>query len=84
MCSIKSHFPRTKPPFSRKCKSALIKKFLVHCQSLHIYIFVLITFFPKLLPILAIVGDSLIEPFWPEGTGIGQGFLRYLILYITD
>jgi len=25
---------------------------------------------------IAIVGDSLIEPFWPEGTGIGQGFLR--------
>ncbi|XP_023330453.1 F-actin-monooxygenase MICAL2 [Eurytemora carolleeae] len=22
-----------------------------------------------------LVGDSLLEPFWPEGTGIGQGFL---------
>jgi hypothetical protein len=27
------------------------------------------------------VGDSLIEPFWPEGTGIGQGFLRYPVLW---
>jgi hypothetical protein len=25
--------------------------------------------------LLSLVGDSLIEPFWPEGTGIGQGFL---------
>ena len=25
--------------------------------------------------LLSLVGDSLIEPFWPEGTGIGRGFL---------
>jgi len=25
-----------------------------------------------------LVGDSLLEPFWPEGTGIGQGFLGVL------
>jgi len=25
-----------------------------------------------------LVGDSLLEPFWPEGTGIGQGFLSVL------
>ena len=28
--------------------------------------------------LLALVGDSLIEPFWPEGTGVGQGFLGVL------
>ena len=28
--------------------------------------------------LLGLVGDSLIEPFWPEGTGIGQGFLSVL------
>ena len=27
---------------------------------------------------LACVGDSLLEPFWPEGTGIGRGFLGVL------
>jgi len=27
------------------------------------------------LLLLGLVGDSLIEPFWPEGTGIGRGFL---------
>jgi len=25
--------------------------------------------------LLGLVGDSLLEPFWPEGTGIGRGFL---------
>ena len=25
--------------------------------------------------LLGLVGDSLMEPFWPEGTGIGRGFL---------
>jgi hypothetical protein len=25
--------------------------------------------------LMAIVGDSLLEPFWPEGTGCGRGFL---------
>ena len=25
--------------------------------------------------LLSLIGDSLIEPFWPEGTGIGRGFL---------
>ena len=28
--------------------------------------------------LLALVGDSLLEPFWPEGTGIGRGFLGVL------
>ena len=28
--------------------------------------------------LLAVVGDSLMEPFWPEGTGIGRGFLSVL------
>ena len=28
--------------------------------------------------LLGLVGDSLIEPFWPDGTGIGQGFLSVL------
>ena len=28
----------------------------------------------KLL-LLGLVGDSLMEPFWPEGTGVGRGFL---------
>ena len=28
--------------------------------------------------LLACVGDSLLEPFWPEGTGIGRGFLGVL------
>ena len=28
--------------------------------------------------LVAVVGDSLMEPFWPEGTGIGRGFLSVL------
>jgi len=28
--------------------------------------------------LLGLVGDSLMEPFWPEGTGIGRGFLGVL------
>ena len=28
--------------------------------------------------VLGVVGDSLMEPFWPEGTGIGKGFLGVL------
>ena len=28
--------------------------------------------------LVGLVGDSLIEPFWPDGTGIGQGFLSVL------
>ena len=28
--------------------------------------------------LLGLVGDSLLEPFWPEGTGIGRGFLGVL------
>lgn len=28
--------------------------------------------------LMAIVGDSLLEPFWPEGTGCGRGFLSSL------
>ena len=28
--------------------------------------------------LLGLVGDSLCEPFWPEGTGIGRGFLSVL------
>ena len=28
--------------------------------------------------LIGLVGDSLIEPFWPDGTGIGQGFLSVL------
>ena len=28
--------------------------------------------------LLCVVGDSLMEPFWPEGTGIGRGFLSVL------
>merc|ERR1712098_333252 len=28
--------------------------------------------------LLAVVGDSLMEPFWPEGTGIGRGFLSVM------
>ena len=28
--------------------------------------------------LLAVVGDSLMQPFWPEGTGIGRGFLSVL------
>ena len=28
--------------------------------------------------LLAVVGDSLMEPFWPEGTGVGRGFLSVL------
>ena len=27
---------------------------------------------------MGLVGDSLLEPFWPEGTGIGRGFLGVL------
>merc|ERR1711935_825776 len=26
----------------------------------------------------ALVGDSLIQPFWPEGTGVGRGFLSVM------
>ena len=28
--------------------------------------------------LLAVVGDSLLEPFWPEGTGLGRGLLSVL------
>ena len=28
--------------------------------------------------LVAVVGDSLMEPFWPEGTGIGRGFLSVM------
>ena len=28
--------------------------------------------------LMAVVGDSLIQPFWPDGTGVGQGFLSVL------
>ena len=28
--------------------------------------------------LMAVVGDSLMQPFWPEGTGIGRGFLSVL------
>merc|ERR1712020_881530 len=28
--------------------------------------------------LMAIVGDSLLEPFWPEGTGCARGFLSCL------
>ncbi len=85
MYCLKSHFPRTKPPFTSEiCKIALFEKFLCIVKA---YTFISVSsllIFPKLLLFLAIVGDSLIEPFWPEGTGIGQGFLRYPILYIID
>ena len=27
---------------------------------------------------MAIVGDSLLEPFWPQGTGAARGFLSAL------